>query len=520
MESHKTQAILSSLKDILTRIEKTRLAGLLYTCGIACLVIAGLVLRFRQYLAARSLWFDEAMLAVNIVNRGFGEFTSRLFYDQVAPLGFLFSEKIVFSFLGAGDLKLRLLPFIAGLVSLPLFAMLAKNHLSKWGTAGAVLIFSISWPMTYYSNELKQYSLDVLFVIIVLLIYDLYLQKRDDSKRLIALALAGMIGLWFSQPLIFILASVGLYELMRLLRARQIRQVRRVMLVGLFWIINFLFLYYLSYHIHAGNLEIKEQWAPYFMPMPPWTDLAWFKGAFQYILLNAAGLPPALWISAVLSGLGILHLSLRRDSALVAIPLFSVAITLIASGLTFYPIYTRFMVFLAPMVILVFVAGFEWILGLLSRFAPKGLSLVLVSIFLLVVTQPIFRTALNYYQKPYTREHIKPVLGYLQSHIQPGDIVYVYYGAEPALSYYLPLYKINSDHFIYGIRDRENIENYYTDLTQLINNHRVWVIFSHIYNWDETEEKSIFLDFLDAHGDRLLNHESEGSSIYLFYLYK
>ena len=62
--------------------------------AIAILLVLGVVLRIRQYLAGRSLWVDEAMLALNIVNRGFAGMFMPLDYDQGAPIGFLLVEKI------------------------------------------------------------------------------------------------------------------------------------------------------------------------------------------------------------------------------------------------------------------------------------------------------------------------------------------------------------------------------------------------------------------------------------------
>ena len=58
--------------------------------GILFLVILGVALRFRQYLFNRSFWFDEASLALNVVDRDLTTLlTERLAYPQTVPPGFL-----------------------------------------------------------------------------------------------------------------------------------------------------------------------------------------------------------------------------------------------------------------------------------------------------------------------------------------------------------------------------------------------------------------------------------------------
>ncbi|MCX7754677.1 MAG: hypothetical protein N2117_05455, partial [Anaerolineales bacterium] len=81
------------------------------------LIGLGLVLRLRQYLINRSLWLDEAMLALNILHKDVWGLLGRLDYEQGAPVGFLLLEKLVVTLLGDGERALRLLPFLAGCAS-------------------------------------------------------------------------------------------------------------------------------------------------------------------------------------------------------------------------------------------------------------------------------------------------------------------------------------------------------------------------------------------------------------------
>ena len=76
----------------------------------AILILAGVVLRIRQYLTGRSLWADEAMLALNIVERDFAGMFRPLEYDQGAPIGFLLVEKLFNAILGKHEFALRMFP--------------------------------------------------------------------------------------------------------------------------------------------------------------------------------------------------------------------------------------------------------------------------------------------------------------------------------------------------------------------------------------------------------------------------
>jgi len=90
------------------------------------LIALGAALRVRQYAANRSLWLDEAMLALNFVHRSLPGLLRPLESDQAAPLGFLVVEKLLES-IANRDYVLRLFPLVAGCVSLYLLYRLARQ---------------------------------------------------------------------------------------------------------------------------------------------------------------------------------------------------------------------------------------------------------------------------------------------------------------------------------------------------------------------------------------------------------
>ena len=67
------------------------------------IIFVGIFLRVWQYAVNRSLWFDEALLALNIVNRTFIGLTQPLDYNQGAPIGFLIIEKVIIQLIGNKD---------------------------------------------------------------------------------------------------------------------------------------------------------------------------------------------------------------------------------------------------------------------------------------------------------------------------------------------------------------------------------------------------------------------------------
>src|ERR1700731_1023069 len=117
------------------------------------IIVFGALLRLTQFLSNRSLWLDEAKLALNIVNRSFAQLCKPLDYGQGAPIGFLMLERSALHLLGSGEYALRLFPFLAGLISLLLFYQLAKRSVPTGAVPIALGLFATSAPLIYYSSE-------------------------------------------------------------------------------------------------------------------------------------------------------------------------------------------------------------------------------------------------------------------------------------------------------------------------------------------------------------------------------
>ena len=138
--------------------------------AIWIVILLGLTVRFVPYIENRSLWFDEASISLNIVNRSYSELLLPLDMDQGAPPGFLLTEKIFTQIIGENEYALRLFPLLCGLLSVLIFYLLARQTLDKEVLLLGLFLFSVSTTSVYFASEVKQYASDVLISMFLILL--------------------------------------------------------------------------------------------------------------------------------------------------------------------------------------------------------------------------------------------------------------------------------------------------------------------------------------------------------------
>ncbi|MDQ3007587.1 MAG: glycosyltransferase family 39 protein, partial [Chloroflexota bacterium] len=209
------------------------------------ILLAGALLRLRQYLTGRSLWLDEAMLALNIVNRNYSGLFQPLDYDQGAPIGFMLVEKTFSLIFGRNEFSLRLFPLLIGLASLWLFYLLLKRSKSGAGFWVALTLFAFNPRLIYYSSEVKQYVVDVA-VTIALLLCALPLFQQASRKAFATLAFVGALALWFSHSSLFVLAGIGLALFISYFQKRDFTALGSIIGMGALWLADLALLYSLT----------------------------------------------------------------------------------------------------------------------------------------------------------------------------------------------------------------------------------------------------------------------------------
>ena len=132
----------------------------------------------------------------------------------MAPSGFLVLLKVVIDVAGTGEYGFRFIPQLGSLLALPLFAKLARKCLSLPAMLLAPGAFALSPPLIRYAAEVKPYASDVALCLLCLLAAHSWLTQESPLNAL-WLGLAGAVAIWFSYPVMFVLASIGLIALLR-----------------------------------------------------------------------------------------------------------------------------------------------------------------------------------------------------------------------------------------------------------------------------------------------------------------
>ena len=104
-------------------------------CGrwIMVFLAVGVAARLIRYLLRFPLWGDEAMLAMNLLDRDYAGLMQPLDFHQVAPLLFLWCELTAVKLLGFNEWSLRLFPLLCSIASLFLFHRLARTSAARHG---------------------------------------------------------------------------------------------------------------------------------------------------------------------------------------------------------------------------------------------------------------------------------------------------------------------------------------------------------------------------------------------------
>jgi hypothetical protein len=524
----------------------------LLAVGLGAAILLGLVLRLVQYAANRSLWFDEAMLALNILHRSAASLTATLDFNQVAPIGFLQTEKLATHAFGASELALRLFPLVLGLASVPLFAFLAMRVLAPAAAALATVVFACAPGAVYYSSEVKQYSGDLAVGVTLLALALVLLDPAASRRRRVAAAVVGAVAIPFSTASAFVVGGVAVALVVQLLLRHDRVGEAAVAAVGL-WLVSATGLVAFT-ATRASRLEAAiGTGGNLYLHATGGTDrhLTWARQVASGIW-RTAGYPdsaPERYLHWPLAGLvlvGLLSL-LHRKPIVASMLVLPLAVMAVASVLHRYPVFDRTVLFLLPATLLLVAEGACAVVAMARRRAAQcALAAVLA---VLVALAPLAHAARNAVD-PIKHEEVKSALISIRAHWHPGDALFVDEGTRPVLRYYLdcrclraaeqrapgitwrfgaspahdghapePLLSV-PPRFVVGELAVPSFDALARRLGPLRGRRRVWILYSHLSspNVDGLAISTVLLE-LDRRARRLAAFPGVGVNAYLYDLH-
>jgi hypothetical protein len=143
-------------------------------------LVVGAALRLVCYRSHGRLWGGEASIAISIASRSFAGLTRPLDFEQVAPIPFLWVDKVMTGVGAVNQYALRALPPVAGILSLALLWRVACRMIGSGAAASATILAACPTLLINYGAEVKQYSRDILATLALLWLFLHAVQQRGD----------------------------------------------------------------------------------------------------------------------------------------------------------------------------------------------------------------------------------------------------------------------------------------------------------------------------------------------------
>lgn len=478
------------------------------TVLLAGALTIGTGIRLWQYFLNPSLWMDEASLSLNVIERGFSELLQPLAYEQAAPPGFLWLQRLAITSFGDNEQALRLVPLLFGVAAPFLFLAVARRAANGFGLALVVALFCLSPRLIFHSVEAKQYSGDVFAALTALAIGLRFGRAAVSARSAVACGLVGCAMLTISHAATFAFGGVAVLVLIDCARRRDPVRLPAVFPALALWLLTVVLLFGMSYRQLTHHGQLLDYWKAGFAPLP-WSPAAidWCATTYLRFLTWPLGLGSG-WLVAVALPIGAAFL-FRRDRWLFGISVAPIACALLASALHHYPFHDRLLLFAVPACLLALGAGVTQLLSsprIYWRWAGVGVAAGLLWPQLLRVGRDPARGRLSH--------ELRPVLHQVAAHDPSARTFVVCGNAWAAFRYYAPRCGFVGTPEIVGesaVLDPTGFQ------TRLGAQHgQAWIVFSHVMETNGQDERLAALEILDRIAKREMELPGAGAFAYRY----
>ena len=417
----------------------------------AGLAAAGAALLVYQWAGALPFWLDEEMLALNLRGRSVTELAGPLWLAQSAPFGWLSIQRLVLVVAGDGERALRLLPLLFGLGTLATAVWIGIRWLGPAGGAVLVLLCAFSPWLSYHAVELKPYSADAFWGLLLPALGAWALEEtgeggaRRDVRRVAAWWAVAAVALWLGTGALLAAPACAIVLHAVLWRRHGWRASAAAAVPAVVFAVSAGLHYAVNLRHAAGHQFLQTYWN---FALPPenagFLDTArWLASRLRHLAVKPLGTSHSvmLWTLAT-AGVGVA----ARARPLCGLLLASVPLSAFAwAGFRLVPMFERLSLWIVPSVyvaVAVAAAAIAWLARRAvarRRLAALGLALAGAAPIAVVAADVVWQGGVALTARPGNNNHDLDDRGgvtWLVAQAQPGDAVLTTHLALPAVWWY------------------------------------------------------------------------------------
>jgi hypothetical protein len=311
--------------------------------------LAGIGAAIYQWAHARPLWLDEEMIALNVRERSLADLAGPLWLGQSAPYGWLAAQRAFVLALGTSEHALRLVPVLFWIATLLVAVWVGRRWMSTLGATVWLLLCSLGRWLTHYPFEVKHYSADV-FWGLLLPALAVWAIEPDASasrqRRAVLWWAAAAIGQWFANGALLATPACAVVLLAASWWRNGWRAALTFSVLGVAWLASFGLHFFLAVRHTVNSDFLRGYWSE---GLPPSSigltaTLTWLASRFQPIAINPGATEwwLLLWVTA--AGGFVLSARPALGVVLASMPLSA----FVLGGLGLVPLQDRLSIWIVP----------------------------------------------------------------------------------------------------------------------------------------------------------------------------
>ncbi|MBE7702453.1 MAG: hypothetical protein E7Z89_00225 [Cyanobacteria bacterium SIG28] len=477
------------------KIEQINRKALFYSL-LGIIMLFGMFLRLDVYFFNRPFWHDECSLASNILGKGYISYFGVLDLIQSAPPIFMIISKYIFNlFPNYPEYALRFIPCLSSILAIFFFYLLLDKIFSnKLCILVGTFLFSFNFQLIYYAQEFKQYSSDVLMIILSFLMFSKIniIDLSGNKKKCFAIALMLLIFPFISLPTMFVIGAFLLFNFIKYSQKRLLLVLVSVPML----IANALYYIYTlkpAKEIMLGTYF--DMWAPGFLGFNLSKNVNLLLNNFEFVFTACkyAVIPLLLFLIGI-------YIAYKRNKSIDQLLNISLLFVGIASFLHIYPIKERVSLYLIP-ILIVFVL-YSFVIDFKKN---KLISTILMSSMLVFLSGYGFNYIKNIPYNPiFKRKDPRSTMQELIKHYKGHELIVYNDASLSELVFYGNYYKfLNKDIKLVRINLSDYGEEwYYSVLKILPKGNSYWFYYPNDYvkkpvipwlkNWIKNNAKIIY----------------------------